>query len=1029
MLKRSFCRFVLASLLAALIVTAQPVDLSAQCLDLCGDVDHDGLVNMVDLTTLINYLYAGAPKPPCYEESDMDDYEVVTLSDLVYFHHYASGGGPAPTCPPGNTKLTGPINHDSYLELEEAVFPANQATLTLHFNLETDQALQLISLPVRIRVDGQIPTSMTNLQLTTLVNGFTVVNYAGVDAANGKILFSFGNWPTNQVGPLSGALATADITMPVSTSPRTITVEWEDWGPVYNNEYSHYPVLVSSVKRQTAWTPDLRSQCLPLYCGDVDGSGSFFPDVSDMSYLNQYLFQDGPAPPCYEEADMDDYQVVTLADHIYLIDYLYHSGPAPTCPPAHGKLDGPVGPSDYLELMEGVVPAGVTTMTLHLRLQTTRPYHIMVFPVRIRVDGQIPTSMTNLLFTNLLDPLAFFRAGRIDVAGGKLLMTAGDYASDAAGPFCGDMATVDITVPVSGVDRQITIEWDPWLPVHNGEYSHYPMLVEADKTTRTPGLHFAACLNICGNADGVGVVPDIADMNYLRAYLVQDGPMPPCHEDADMDGFAVVTTHDLLYFSEYLFALGPPPTCPPGAPKLSGPVKPYNHLESEDGIFPSGITSMTLHFQLQTTMDLRIITLPFRVRVDGQVPATMSNLQVTLPGGVVGGQRLDDLDGKILISLGGTFAPMCQTIATVDITMPAAGVDRAITVDWESWLPMYNCEYSHYPLLLEPDLTAWLPGLYVRDCLTLCGDLGGDGQVNVADETDLVKYLYQGEPPPSCMQNADVDNYEVVTLSDLVYLAEYLYQGGPAPVCPAGNPKLDGPVDPGSYLELDEGYFPIGATGMTLHLNLETARSLHVLSMPFRIRVDGQVPQAMTNLQMTALPDPFFFKGAQVNSDSGSILFSYGDFVIMPVGPLSGAVATVDITMPASPDLRPITLEWDQWLPQYNCEYSHYSMLVEPDKTSWTPDMHVTCCHLFSRGNANGIEDSPGFPVTVADVNYLVCFLFCEAAGCTNCDPPPCMEAGNADGLIDLGYTVTVADLTYLVAYLFLGGPAPPPCP
>jgi nitrous oxidase accessory protein NosD len=74
-----------------------------------------------------------------------------------------------------------------------------------------------------------------------------------------------------------------------------------------------------------------------------------------------------------------------------------------------------------------------------------------------------------------------------------------------------------------------------------------------------------------------------------------------------------------------------------------------------------------------------------------------------------------------------------------------------------------------------------------------------------------------------------------------------------------------------------------------------------------------------------------------------------------------------------------------------------------------------SCC-LEATGN---IDAGPGEVVNIADLTYLVNFLF------RNGSPPPCAEEANVDGSGD----VNVADLTYLVDYLFRGGPLPLPCP
>ncbi len=68
-------------------------------------------------------------------------------------------------------------------------------------------------------------------------------------------------------------------------------------------------------------------------------------------------------------------------------------------------------------------------------------------------------------------------------------------------------------------------------------------------------------------------------------------------------------------------------------------------------------------------------------------------------------------------------------------------------------------------------------------------------------------------------------------------------------------------------------------------------------------------------------------------------------------------------------------------------------------------------------------ETGPGGEVDVADLSYLVDFLFRGGS------PPPCTDEGNVDGLTGPGGPIDVADLSYLVDFLFRGGPPPPDCP
>jgi hypothetical protein len=63
----------------------------------------------------------------------------------------------------------------------------------------------------------------------------------------------------------------------------------------------------------------------------------------------------------------------------------------------------------------------------------------------------------------------------------------------------------------------------------------------------------------------------------------------------------------------------------------------------------------------------------------------------------------------------------------------------------------------------------------------LCGDTDGSGDLNVADVTYLVAFLFQGGPAPTPWEAADCDLSGEINVADLTYLVSYLFQAGPAP--------------------------------------------------------------------------------------------------------------------------------------------------------------------------------------------------------------------------------------------------------
>ena len=65
----------------------------------------------------------------------------------------------------------------------------------------------------------------------------------------------------------------------------------------------------------------------------------------------------------------------------------------------------------------------------------------------------------------------------------------------------------------------------------------------------------------------------------------------------------------------------------------------------------------------------------------------------------------------------------------------------------------------------------------------LRGDPDNSRDINVADLTYLVSYLFQSGLPPVIFETGDADNDKSINVADLTYLVAYLFQGGDPPPC------------------------------------------------------------------------------------------------------------------------------------------------------------------------------------------------------------------------------------------------------
>jgi hypothetical protein len=80
---------------------------------------------------------------------------------------------------------------------------------------------------------------------------------------------------------------------------------------------------------------------------------------------------------------------------------------------------------------------------------------------------------------------------------------------------------------------------------------------------------------------------------------------------------------------------------------------------------------------------------------------------------------------------------------------------------------------EHYMLVLNSGiLLVPTKKLKVQPCL--CGDVNGDGVINIQDVIYLARYLMSGGPAPVCMWAANVNGADGINLADVIWLANYV---------------------------------------------------------------------------------------------------------------------------------------------------------------------------------------------------------------------------------------------------------------
>lgn len=257
-------------------------------------------------------------------------------------------------------------------------------------------------------------------------------------------------------------------------------------------------------------------------CGDADSSGSLAG--SDIFKLTDYLFDGDPAPT--GPADVDDYALRTVRDIVFLSWNLVEGAPALTCPPSQPALAPALSTAQVL-VYDEVFPAGATAVNVRLFLKITDSLAAFSLPLNIRVNGAIP-SFSPITFGPAMNPVDVRRSS-LNAPQGRILLGAATFARiHTLPPGVHLIASFDLFMNSSGVDRPISITWTQFPPMEGGQNVHYPMLVFNDMSTAVPDL-LPSCV---AETDGDGVVDCADQCPGFDDRLDADGDLTP--DDCDL---------------------------------------------------------------------------------------------------------------------------------------------------------------------------------------------------------------------------------------------------------------------------------------------------------------------------------------------------------------------------------------------------------------------------------------------------------------------------------------------------------------
>lgn len=164
--------------------------------------------------------------------------------------------------------------------------------------------------------------------------GYSATGWAPIDSGLSIFFIAF----EDLVPPGDGLLGTIHFGYLSTINPQLVTVDTAtitapqvEYSTVFSDDF-HEPFAPQVV---SGYLDILAGGCCLGDRGNIDNSPDDAVDISDLVYLVDYMFLNGPAPVCMGEVNLDGdpLDALDISDLVYLVDYMFLDGPPP--PPCY----------------------------------------------------------------------------------------------------------------------------------------------------------------------------------------------------------------------------------------------------------------------------------------------------------------------------------------------------------------------------------------------------------------------------------------------------------------------------------------------------------------------------------------------------------------------------------------------------------------------------------------------------------------------------------------------------------------------
>lgn len=314
--------FIICALAIGMLL---PLNVSAQCTGVCGDVNASGGATMADVMEIYHWLWLGTIPAGELECAELDHYQDVTIRDpyeLMVCIFKCTSPKSSLDCSVRYPPMV-PTATDAISMYYSNIFPAGDSVVTISLRLHTEEGISAMTIPLHVSLNGTIPEIEVIRTDPNDVWDYDTSSTIPPVAGAGDVMLGY--WDFNPDGHVNDdPIAWLRITAPPLPENRAILLEFTNLPPSDNGAM----ILVGEPLYYDPLIPNLFPCNVELF-GDADGSGGV--SASDIILTVQWIFkqQAGSPVPCEAAADANCTGQVTAADVIYLVNHVFKSGPVP----------------------------------------------------------------------------------------------------------------------------------------------------------------------------------------------------------------------------------------------------------------------------------------------------------------------------------------------------------------------------------------------------------------------------------------------------------------------------------------------------------------------------------------------------------------------------------------------------------------------------------------------------------------------------------------------------------------------------